>query len=255
MKKITKSFQLDEVNGQQFDILTAIDTNLFLQKNPFVIEPSYLSAAEKVKLFGIKEKPQPFKNEELPESFKNRTFIKNFSSLTYKLEEIPGHIVKFEEDKNDYQIVSLQRFVKDNQYPEAKVIEDGILYSSKINSGANFNGSFIIGGLSVDSKSIMELIVQDVILSVVSDSMILKKEIENVAKNIPKSERKKYFFIKGTTLTIINNKKYREQKFNAKINNTYVTAEGKVFASNEKFSRERLVSVDLISLENILASV
>ena len=252
MKKLPTEFKLEEVNAPRLGVLTSIETNAFLRNNPFVVEPNYLSIDESIKIFGIGKKPEPFKNEELPESFKNRTFIKNLSALTYKLEEIPGHIVKYDESKKDYKIVSLTRLVKNNQYPEATIIEDGILYSSKINSRASFNGSFLIGGLKVDSKSIMELIIQDIVFSIIPDSLILKKEIKKIAENIAQSKRPNYFFIKGTTLTIINNKKFKEQKFEAKVNNTYVTAEGKVFSSNEKFSRERLVSLDLISLDDIL---
>lgn len=252
MVKITSDFQFNELKSKKIDILTSSETSSFLKNNPFVIEPDYLSIDESIRLFGIGKKPEPFQSEELPESFKNRTFIKNLSSLTYKLEELPGHIIKYDAEKNDYVIVSIRRFVEENKSPEATIIDDGILYSAKINSGASFNGSFLIGGLKVDSKSIMELIIQDVIMSIIPDALILKDVIEKVAENIPASERKNYFFIKGTTLTIINNRKYKEQKFEAKVNNTYVTAGGKVFASNEKFSRERLVSLDLVSLDDIL---
>jgi len=168
------------------------------------------------------------------------------------LDEIPGYIVRYDKKLKDYKIVSLVRLVKNNAYPEMKLIDDGIIYSSKINSGANFNATALIGGLSVDSKSIMELIIQDVMLSIVPDTLILKDEIKRIAENIPAADRKDYYYVKGTTLTLVNNKKYKEQKFEAKVNSTYVTASGKVYASNDKFSRERLVSLDLISLDDIL---
>lgn len=245
-------FKLDELNAKTIDILSSETNKAFLENNPFVAQPDALSIEESLRIFGKKKKPEPFKNEELPESFKNRTFIKNLSALTYKLEEIPGHIVKYDADKKDYKIVSLTRFVKDNQYPETTLVEDGILYSGKINSGASFNGSFLIGGLKVDTKSIMELIIQDVVVSIVPDELILKDQIKSIADNISPEDKAKYFFIKGTTLTLVNNKKFKEQKFEAKVNITYVTAEGKVFASNEKFSRERLVSLDLIPLQDML---
>ncbi len=98
----------------------------------------------------------------------------------------------------------------------------------------------------------MELIIQDVIFSIITDDLILKEEVKKVAEKLTETERKNYFFVKGTTLTIVNNKKYKEQKFDAKINYTFVTAEGKVYGNNEKFSRERLVSLDLVALDEIL---
>lgn len=247
------NYLLNEDEFIQLETVSPEENLEFIKNNPNVVEPETLTDEEKNKLFGQGKKPEKFKNQELPETYTNRTFIKNLSALTYKIEEIPGYIVKYDTLKKDYKIVSLTRLVKNNQYPETKIIDDGILYSSKINSGASFNASFLIGGLSVDAKSIMELIIQDAVLSIVPDTLIMVDEIKNIASNLNEEERQYYYFIKGTTLTLVNNKKYKEQKFEAKVNSTYVTAEGKVYSSNENFSRERLLSLDLISLDEILA--
>ena len=246
-------FLLNEEDFVEIETVSPEENLEFIKNNPNVVEPEKLTDEEKNKLFGWGKKPEEFKNKELPETYTNRTFIKNLSALTYKLEEIPGYIVKYDAVKKDYKIVSLTRLVKNNQYPETKIIDDGVLYSEKINSGASFNASFLIGGLSVDSKSIMELIIQDAVLSIVPDTLIMVDEIKNIANNLGDEERKNYYFVKGTTLTLVNNKKYKEQKFEAKVNSTYVTAEGKVYSSNENFSRERLISLDLISLDEIIA--
>lgn len=247
-------FEINELKGskmKRLDLITPIDTESLLSHNPYAIRPDYLSMTELISIPGLMKKPEPFIPEELPDSFKARTFI-NLAALSYKLEELPGNIVKYDEEKKEYKIVSLQRFIKSNKLPESNIIDDGLIYSSIINSGVSFNGSILIAGLKVDSKSIMEIIIQDVIMSIVPDAMILSKELEEAAKNIPEAERKNYFFIKGTTLTLVNSKKFKELKFDAKANNTYVTVEGKVFSSNDKFSKERLVSLDLISLDDIL---
>lgn len=195
---------------------------------------------------------EPFENEALPISFTNRTFIKNLAALSYEINQLPGHIVKFDEAKKDYKIVSIKRFVKDGYQPEIVAIDDGILYDAKINAAAEFNGSFLIGGLTVGEKTIMELVIQDVFRSIVPGKEISLEALKAVADEIPPAELSHYSFIKGTTLTLINNKKYQEQKFEAKVNATYVTAGGKVFSSNEKFSRERLVAMDLIDLNELL---
>lgn len=206
----------------------------------------------KIKIFGSGKKDKSFKTEDLPETFKNRTFIKNLAAIPYKLEELPGHIVKYDDVKKDFIIVSLSRYVIDNEFPETVVIEDGILYSSKVNAEAHFNGSFLIGGLSVEHNSIMELIIQDVMYSIIPEDLIWKDELKKKVGEIDKNELSKYFFIRGTLLTIINNKKFKSQKFDAKVNTTYVTIDGDVFASNEKFSRERLISIDLVPLKEMI---
>lgn len=211
-----------------------------------------ITEGRKISIFSSSKKDKSFKSEDLPETFKNRTFIKNLAAIPYKLEELPGHIVKYDDVKKDFIIVSLSRYVIDNEYPETVVIEDGILYSSKVNAEAYFNGSFLIGGLSVEHNSIMELIIQDVMYSIIPEDLIWKDELKKKVGEIDKNELNKYFFIRGTLLTIINNKKFKSQKFDAKVNTTYVTIDGDVFASNEKFSRERLISIDLVPLNSIL---
>jgi|GEM_PF-5021016 len=242
---------LTDKNAVELETVTPQEIERILKNNPSSIEPQHLIKKDlKNKL--SEKKTEEHKNEELPQTYRNRTFIKHLSSLSYKLDEIPGYIVRYDKNIKDYKIVSLVRYVKNNEYPQSKLIEDGIIYSSKINSGANFNGTVLIAGLTVDSKSIMELIIQDVMLSIVPDTLILKDEIKKIAQSIPTIDRKDYYYIKGTTLTLVNNKKYKEQKFEAKVNSTYVTASGKVYASNDRFSRERLISLDLISLDDIL---
>jgi hypothetical protein len=205
------------------------------------------------RFFGFgKDDVEPFENEALPITLTNRTFIQNLAALSYEINQLPGHIVKFDEAKKDYKIVSIKRFVQNNFQPEIVAIDDGVLYDSKINAAAEFNGSFLIGGLKVGEKTIMELVIQDVFRSIVPGNKINLEALKEVADDIPAAELKHYSFIKGTTLTLINNKKYREQKFEAKVNATYVTAGGKVFSSNQKFARERLVAMDLIALNELL---
>ena len=89
----------------RFDVQTLSETQDFIKNNPFVETADKLSVAEMADIFGIGKKPEPFHNEELPEVFQNRTFIKNLSAFPYKLEEIPGHIVKYDEHKKDYIVL------------------------------------------------------------------------------------------------------------------------------------------------------
>jgi hypothetical protein len=254
MNVMKEQFEINDLkllDLERVDISKPIDLESILTNNSVEIEPDRLFMNDTFRIFGGKKIPEPFINEELPESFTNRTFIKNLSALSYQLEELPGKIVKYDKKQKNYGFVDVNRFVAENQQPKATIIDDGILYSSIINSEASFNGTLLIAGLKVDHKSIMELLIQDVVMAIVPDQHILKEELKLAVSKYPELEREKFFFIKGATLTIINNKKYKEQKFEASVNNTYVTAAGKVFASNEKFSRERLVSLDLISLAYI----
>jgi hypothetical protein len=166
---------------------------------------------------------------------------------------VPGNIVKFNPKDTSYEFKTLKAIIKGNKPPVATTINDGMLYSAKINANTSFNGSFLIGGLNVSKDEIMELNIQDAAKSAVPDSLIDVDVVKQVAESIPAEERKNYFYIKSVTLTLIDNRKYTESKFDASINSCFVTAGGKTYSSNEKFQRERTISVFLVSLDNILS--
>jgi hypothetical protein len=101
----------------------------------------------------------------------------------------------------------------------------------------------------------MELLIQDIAKSTLPDSVINDKKLMAFFKKIPAADRRNLYFIKGSLLTIINNKKYDKTSYTAKINTTRLTADGNTFKEANKFSKERLVSLDLISLDNVIAMV
>lgn len=192
--------------------------------------------------------------EDLPRSYKQRKFINNVSGISYDLFMIPGNIVKYNPVDSSYEFKTLKAIIKGNKPPVASAINDGLLYSAKINSNTSFNGSYLIGGLNVNKDEIMELNIQDAAKSTVPDSLIDVEVIKQVAQSLPADQRKNYFYVKGVTLTLIDNRKYTESKFDASINSCFVTAGGKIYSSNEKFQRERTISVFLVSLDNILSA-
>lgn len=206
----------------------------------------------KGKIISFGNRPPKLIPEKLPDSYTNRKFLKGLAGMTYDIYLVPGNIVKYHEKDSTYELKTLKGIIKNDSLPRAVNIDDGINYSSKINSGASLNGSFLIGGVSVESNKIMELIIQDISKSIVPPDLIDIDRILSAVKNIPINDRKNFFYIKTATLTYINSRKYSETRVDLKINATYVTAEGKAYSTSDKFSRERLVSVDLISLEDLL---
>ncbi|HTD99610.1 MAG TPA: hypothetical protein VK668_09990 [Mucilaginibacter sp.] len=211
-----------------------------------------LASTSSAALFSKKQEPLIIV-EDLPRSYKQRKFINNISEVSYDLFMIPGNIVKFNPKDTSYEFKTLKAIIKGNKPPVATTINDGMLYSAKINSNTSFNGSFLIGGLNVSKDEIMELNIQDAAKSAVPDSLIDVDVVKQVAESIPAEERKNYFYVKSVTLTLIDNRKYTEAKFDASINSCFVTAGGKTYSSNEKFQRERTISVFLVSLDNILS--
>lgn len=201
-----------------------------------------------------KKAEAPTITEDLPRSYKQRKFINNVSEISYDLFMIPGNIVKFNPKDTSYEFKTLKAIIKGNKPPLATTINDGMLYSAKINYNTSFNGSYLIGGLNVAKNEIMELNIQDAAKAMVPDSLIDVDVIKQVAQTLPAEERKNYYYIKSVTLTLIDNRKFTESKFDSGVNSSFVTAGGKTYSSNEKFQRERTISVFLVSLDNLLSA-
>jgi hypothetical protein len=190
--------------------------------------------------------------EALPVSYTDRRFIKGSSALTYDIDLLPGNIVKYDPKKDNYEIMNLTRFVKNGENPKNKLIEDGILYDQKINSGASFNGSGLIANLSITKDQLAEILIQDIMRSIVPDELILTDSIRAKVQKIPAAELGKYYFVRSSVLTIINYRVFKKTSFSVGISCSYVTADHKVYSSTDKMRRERMISVDLIPLKDLL---
>jgi hypothetical protein len=203
-------------------------------------------------LLGLVQKPQPFREFDLPKDYKGRTFIKDLSSLCCRLEDIPGHIVKYNRKRKDYLIVSITRFVKESLFPACTIVCNEVLYNGIVTPRASFNGSIFMGGLTVEKGTIAEVVIQDVMESVVADDQVSKCDINIFAKSISDVDIKDYYYVKGCTLTLINSKEFSLQRFDSKTNKSYVTVEGKVYVAKSHFESRRVVSLELIPLEALL---
>jgi len=192
--------------------------------------------------------------EALPLTYTTRHFISSFVD-TYDPSIWPGNIIRYNSAKKDYEVVSLTRYVLNNEYPKNEIIQDGILYDSKFTNGSSFNGSGLVGNLSVATDQLAELVIQDVMKSAVPDNLILKEAILKAVRDVPSDEIENYYFLKGVTLTLINYRIFRESKFNAKLACSFITLNRKTYSSFEKMKRERMISADLVSLKDVLAGI
>jgi len=234
--KQTKKIELDENSKNKFKIF---DINKL---------PSEASLVEE----GAAGGKNPLVIEALPKYYTKRKIFQGLAGLSYDLVYIPGNIVKFDETDSSYTIVTLDPVLLDSLAPSIKSLDNAIVYSSKINNTANFNATALIGSASVGAKEIMEIVIQDVTTSIVPKNYVDKDAIKALISTLPAADLKKYFFVKTATLTLINNKRFVEADLTAKVNASFVTADGRAYSSNNKFSQDRVVSIDLISLKDAL---
>ena len=202
-------------------------------------------------LYISRDKHPVFVNEALPVHFVGRTFIRKLAAATYDIHTLPGNIVEMGVDSN-LTIVTLKSISLPAYKPKLELLDNEILYDNRINDKASFNASFLIGGLSVEKDRMMQLIIQDVAKSSIPDSFRNDKKVAEILKKIPAARRKNLFYISGAVLTTVTSKKYDKSSYSSKVNTNWLTAEGSVFMEATKFSKDRLVSLDLIALDTLI---
>jgi hypothetical protein len=153
---------------------------------------------------GPRGKPKElFINEHLPPTFTKRKIMR-VGGTSYNIFLLPGNIVKYNENDSTYSVVTIKSLLKNQEMPKTTHLHDAILYSNKINNKASFNGSALIGSLSVSAEQLMELIIQDAATSIAED--IDYDAFNRIVTKIPQNKKKDYFFIKTALLTVVNSR-------------------------------------------------
>lgn len=193
-----------------------------------------------------------FLNGKLPKTFYERAFFKGLSATTYDLFNLPGKIVK-KTGQSSYNIVTPVQLIKTGTVLENDYIEEGLIFKDYLTKGMTANGSYIIGSFEAKTDQVVEITLTDILKSFPKpahyDTERLKKYQEQI-KDMEDSDT--YFFVQSATLTIGSGRTFNSSKFNKDINSIYFTAKGKVYKTNELIKNERIITVELISLKDML---
>jgi len=190
--------------------------------------------------------------EDLPRSYKQRRFLNDVLGVSTDLLLIPGNIVVFHPKDTSYEFRTVRPIIRGNRLPVSTAVGyDGVLYSGLITANTSFNGSYLIGNLRVEKDEVMEIAIKDEVISTVPDSLVDVDAVKSVIKDIPAADLHNYFYVKATTLSSIENRKYALAKFDNTKNAFYVSWNGKTYRSQSKAMTERVVSMFLVPLDRL----
>lgn len=189
----------------------------------------------------------------LPASYNDRDFLK--LANTYDINDLAGGIVKLEnenEDEKFYKLASLERYAKDTGYPETIPIEEGVIYSEKINKSVKFSASYLIANISVSDDKLKEVIVTDVSRTNLKLGEFDTQRLGQYYGSLSEEEKNKYYIIKSVVLTVINHRDFSKTEFKAGVDGQFFNAGGETFSSSENMKATRTISVDLVALSDVL---
>jgi len=188
----------------------------------------------------------------LPKSFTNRTFWDGLSISTYDIFKLPGQIIK-KIGPNEYIPITVVPVILENSVIENEIINDGVLFNEMLTKERKLNGSFIIGGFEAKSDEVIEVSLTDLIKASPNKGSIdiekLKKYKESI-KDRPDSEN--FYFINSALLTIGTGRKFKKSQFKKSVNTIYLTIGGSVYKSEEQIKKERIVSIEIASLNDMI---
>lgn len=193
-----------------------------------------------------------FLNGKLPKTFYERDFYNGLSATTYDLFTLPGRIVK-KTGTSTYEILTPVQLIKSGTVMENDYIEDGLLFKDYLTKGMLANGSYIIGSFKAKTDQVVEITLTDVLKSFPKPEVLDIERLKKYQIQIKdKDDSDKYFFIQSATLTIGAGRTFNSSRFKKDINSIYLTASGEVYKTDEQIKNERIVTVELISLKDML---
>lgn len=192
-------------------------------------------------------------NEELPETFKDRQFMKNAVIAQRNISNVVGFIVRYDNLKKDYFKCTLRPVILGDSLLQVQEPIDKVNYYSYIGAGGKLSGGFAsVGTLNVETDNVVEVRLEDIAQCEVPSNRKDDALLQSYINSISQEKLSDYYFVEGAVLTNFTHKKFSKTKFDAKVNMSWVSIDGSAYGTNDKLSTERLVSLQLISLKDLL---
>lgn len=188
-------------------------------------------------------------NLPLPKDYMDRTFLKGLAMYRNRIDELVGSLILVGANE---KISIIDRIVETNQIPIENTILSDVLYSSKVNSSATFNGSYMIASASAERTTMLELIITDVSGVLIPEESIPFLKICKASKNVEKANKADIYYIKSVKLSTILSRTYRKVTTSAAVSGVVFSVDGEVYNSSDQFKTDYSISVDLVSLNSLL---
>ncbi|MDO7848168.1 hypothetical protein Q5H92_17510 [Hymenobacter sp. M29] len=191
----------------------------------------------------------PTLNANLPRDYTDRTFIKGLAMYRNKIEDLTGCLILLE-DRDKASIIG--QYIKPGEPPLRNQTLADVLYSSKISTAFKMNGSYMVASVAANHASIVELIITDIGGVLVPETAVPYLDICKAAKNVAPELKKRIYYIRSAKLSSVHSRVYQEVGAESGVSGTVFSAGGKVYSSSDQFKTDYVVSVDLVSLNNLL---
>jgi hypothetical protein len=186
---------------------------------------------------------------DLPESYKSRTFIKGLAGFVNNIDQLVGSMIMIEGNKTSV----ITRFVKDGKPPIVTTTTSDVIFNAKIDAKFKFNGSYAIASTKIEKNSVYEVVITDIGVAFLPEDYIPYLDICNASQKVSADLRQRTYYVRSAKLTTVYTRAFRKVADELAVSGVAFSTGGEVFSSTDQFRLDYIVSVDLVSLENLLA--
>ncbi len=186
---------------------------------------------------------------DLPESYKNRTFIKGLAGFVNNIDQLVGSMILIENNKTSV----LTRFVKEGKPPIVTTSSSDVIFNAKIDHKFKHNGAYSIASTKIEKDAVYEVVITDIGVAFLPEDYVPYLEICNASQNVSQKVKQNTFYVRSAKLTTVYTRAFKKSDVETAINGIAFSAGGEVFSSTDQFRVDYIVSVDLVSLEKLLA--
>jgi hypothetical protein len=203
---------------------------------------------------GVKFTNQTVSSLSLPDAYVKRTYVTGLSGLSEDISLVSGYLFRKEKTDTDTNLRLIKRFTIGGKPGIVNTLatSQGVIYDVKMTATASFNGSYLIAGIKANYGEGYELIIRDVAVSNLPDSLIDYSTLANFVKNLKQDELSSLFLAVSSEETLISKMQFDSTSADASVNGgTVFGAKGQAYLENSNFSVDKVISADLICLSDL----
>ena len=189
-------------------------------------------------------------NKGLPEDFKRRVLWAETDIFKYNLEQLAGHVIYAKAAVGQYD--RGPRYVKPQKAPVLKVIDSGQIYHSKIDRGAQAEGSYLAFAAALSDDQTADVnIIDTAQVFIPYEDVPMEDLLKEAAKPAPSGTTKRYY-IQGVLLATVTTQYGVKIKADASgvVGNAF-GAKGNVYNEEMTVGRDFRISLLLIDIDKL----
>ncbi|WP_339744510.1 hypothetical protein [uncultured Rubinisphaera sp.] len=188
-------------------------------------------------------------NKDLPKDYTKRVLWSQTDAFKYDISQLAGHVIVGDKKTGEFRRGG--RYLKPGYEPTVSIIDDGVIYNSKVDKTASSKSNYLEFAAGLDAKQTAEVTIADSSTVLIPWKQVPMDElVQENERQLEEGEER--YYIQGVVLASVTIRNYRELAADASIiAGEAFGANGKIFTSTSEVSKDYQISLTLVSLREL----